>query len=65
MAILLAGHSYNAFAPEASQSVAKKLSSMGVTVIPGDCLAPVGSRPHRLAFRQSDPECRRHRHGAS
>jgi predicted CoA-substrate-specific enzyme activase len=40
MAILLAGHSYSAFAPEASQSVARKLSSMGVTVIPGDCLPP-------------------------
>jgi predicted nucleotide-binding protein (sugar kinase/HSP70/actin superfamily) len=45
MAILLAGHSYSAFAPEASQSVAKKLSSMGVTVIPADCLAPVESGP--------------------
>lgn len=41
-AILIAGHSYNAFTPEASQSVGKKLSSMGVTVIPADCLAPVG-----------------------
>ncbi|HVN33362.1 MAG TPA: anhydro-N-acetylmuramic acid kinase, partial [Thermoanaerobaculaceae bacterium] len=40
-AILLAGHSYNAFTPEASQSVGKKLSSMGVTVIPADCLVPV------------------------
>ncbi|HUI62720.1 MAG TPA: acyl-CoA dehydratase activase-related protein, partial [Steroidobacteraceae bacterium] len=40
-AILLAGHSYNAFTPEASQSVGKKLSSMGVPVIPADCLAPV------------------------
>ena len=39
--ILLAGHSYNAFTPEASQSVGKKLSSMGVTVIPADCLMPV------------------------
>jgi predicted CoA-substrate-specific enzyme activase len=37
-AILLAGHSYNAFTPEASQSVGKKLSSMGVTAIPADCL---------------------------
>jgi predicted CoA-substrate-specific enzyme activase len=42
-AILLAGHSYNAFSPEASQSVGKKLSSMGVTVIPADCLLPVTS----------------------
>ena len=44
-AILLAGRSYNAFTPEGSQSVAKKLSSMGVTVIPADCLAPVGDGP--------------------
>lgn len=44
-AILLAGHSYNAFTPEASQSIGKKLSSMGVTVIPADCLAPVGQGP--------------------
>ena len=40
-AILLAGHSYNAYAPEASQSVGKKLSSMGVTTIPADCLATI------------------------
>jgi len=44
-AILLAGHSYNAFTPEASQSVGKKLSSMGVTVIPADCLSPVRQGP--------------------
>lgn len=43
LAILLAGHSYNAYTPEASQSVGKKLSSMGVPVIPADCLAPVGT----------------------
>ena len=43
--ILLAGHSYNAYAPEASQSVGKKLSSMGVPVIPADCLTPVGAGP--------------------
>jgi predicted CoA-substrate-specific enzyme activase len=42
-AILLAGHSYNAYTPEASQSVGKKLSSMGVAVIPADCLMPVGT----------------------
>ncbi|HSB82590.1 MAG TPA: acyl-CoA dehydratase activase [Candidatus Methylomirabilis sp.] len=36
--ILLVGRSYNAYPPEASQSVARKLSSMGVRVIPGDCL---------------------------
>lgn len=40
-AIVLAGHSYSAFTPEASQSVGKKLSSMGVVTIPSDCLAPV------------------------
>ncbi len=39
-AVVLAGRSYNAYAPEASQSVGKKLSSMGVAVIPADCLAP-------------------------
>jgi predicted nucleotide-binding protein (sugar kinase/HSP70/actin superfamily) len=44
-AILLAGRSYNAFTPEGSQSVGKKLSSMGVTVIPADCLTPVGEGP--------------------
>ncbi len=49
-AILLAGHSYNAFAPEASQSVGKKLASMGVTVIPADCLAPVGTGPTSWHF---------------
>ena len=49
-AILLAGHSYNAFTPEASQSVGKKLSSMGVTVIPADCLAPVEKGPTAWHF---------------
>jgi predicted CoA-substrate-specific enzyme activase len=49
-AILLAGHSYNAFTPEASQSVGKKLSSMGVPVIPADCLAPVGDGPTAWHF---------------
>jgi predicted nucleotide-binding protein (sugar kinase/HSP70/actin superfamily) len=44
-AILLAGHSYNAYTPEASQSVGKKLSSMGVQVIPADCLMPAGPGP--------------------
>jgi len=38
-AIILAGHSYNAFTPEGSQSVGKKLSSMGVAAIPADCLS--------------------------
>lgn len=49
-AIVLAGHSYNAFTPEASQSVGKKLSSMGVPVIPADCLAPVGEGPTSWHF---------------
>ena len=49
-AILLAGHSYNAFTPEASQSVGKKLSSMGFTVIPADCLAPVEPGPTAWHF---------------
>lgn len=50
LAILLAGHSYSAFAPEASQSVARKLSSMGVTVIPGDCLTPLEAGPTAWHF---------------
>ncbi len=49
-AILLAGHSYNAYTPEASQSVGKKLSSMGVQVIPADCLEPVGAGPTAWHF---------------
>jgi len=49
-AILLAGHSYNAFTPEASQSVGKKLSSMGVAVIPADCLMPAGDGPTSWHF---------------
>ena len=49
-AILLAGHSYNAFTPEASQSVGKKLSSMGVPVIPADCLLPLGEGPTSWHF---------------
>jgi len=44
-AILLAGHSYNAYTPEASQSVGKRLSSMGVLAIPADCLMPAGAGP--------------------
>lgn len=36
--LLLVGRSYNAYPPEASQSIARKLASMGVRVIPGDCL---------------------------
>ena len=38
LTILLVGRSYNAYPPEASQSIARKLASMGVRVIPGDCL---------------------------
>jgi predicted nucleotide-binding protein (sugar kinase/HSP70/actin superfamily) len=49
-AILLAGHSYNAFTPEASQSVGKKLSSMGVSVIPADCLLSAGEGPTSWHF---------------
>ena len=49
-AILLAGHSYNAYTPEASQSVGKKLSSMGVPVIPADCLVPAGAGPTAWHF---------------
>jgi predicted CoA-substrate-specific enzyme activase len=49
-AIVLAGRSYNAYAPDASQSVGKKLSSMGVAVIPADCLAPVEEGPFAWHF---------------
>ena len=48
--VVLAGHSYNAFCPEASQSVARKLASMGVTVIPADCLMPVSPGPTAWHF---------------
>jgi predicted nucleotide-binding protein (sugar kinase/HSP70/actin superfamily) len=40
-AVVLVGRSYNAFTPEASQSVGKKLASMGVLAIPSDCLPSV------------------------
>ncbi len=49
-AILLAGRSYNAFTSEASQSVGKKLSSMGILTIPTDCLVPVGKGPTAWHF---------------
>jgi len=49
-AIVLAGHSYNAFTPEGSQSVGKKLSSMGVTAIPADCLLAAGAGPTSWHF---------------
>jgi predicted CoA-substrate-specific enzyme activase len=49
-AVLLAGHSYNAFTPEASQSVGRKLASMGVTAIPADCLLPVDRGPTAWHF---------------
>jgi predicted CoA-substrate-specific enzyme activase len=49
-AVVLAGHSYNAFSPEASQSVGRKLASMGVTVIPADCLATAERGPTSWHF---------------
>jgi predicted CoA-substrate-specific enzyme activase len=49
-AIVLAGRSYNAYAAEASQSVGRKLSSMGVAVIPADCLAPIEDGPFAWHF---------------
>jgi predicted nucleotide-binding protein (sugar kinase/HSP70/actin superfamily) len=49
-AIVLAGHSYNAFTPEGSQSVGKKLSSMGVAAIPADCLNLEGAGPTSWHF---------------
>ncbi len=49
-ALLLAGHSYNAFTPEASQSVGRKLASMGVTAIPADCLVAQGTGPTAWHF---------------
>ena len=49
-AIVLAGHSYNAFTPEGSQSVGKKLSSMGVAAIPADCLTPEAAGPTSWHF---------------
>lgn len=49
-AIVLAGHSYNAFTPEGSQSVGKKLSSMGIAAIPADCLLPEGAGPTSWHF---------------
>ncbi|HEY7217948.1 MAG TPA: acyl-CoA dehydratase activase [Candidatus Binatia bacterium] len=50
LAIVLAGHSYNAFTPEGSQSVGKKLSSMGVAAIPADCVTPEGAGPTSWHF---------------
>ena len=49
-AVILAGHSYNAFTPEGSQSVGKKLSSMGVAAIPADCLTPEAAGPTSWHF---------------
>lgn len=49
-AVLLAGHSYNAFTPEASQSVGRKLASMGVLAIPADCLVPANTGPTAWHF---------------
>ena len=49
-AIVLAGHSYNAFTPEGSQSVGKKLSSIGVAAIPADSLIAAGAGPTSWHF---------------
>lgn len=49
-ALLLAGHSYNAFTPEASQSVGRKLASMGVPAIPADCLVAGNPGPTAWHF---------------
>jgi len=49
-AVLIAGHSYNAFAPEASQSVGRKLASMGITAIPADCLTSDSRGPTAWHF---------------
>ncbi len=48
--VVLVGRSYNAFTPEASQSVGKKLSSMGVLAIPSDCLPPMEGGPTSWHF---------------
>lgn len=48
--LLLTGHSYNAFTPEASQSVGRKLASMGITAIPADCLMADGTGPTSWHF---------------
>jgi predicted CoA-substrate-specific enzyme activase len=49
-AIILVGRSYNAFSPQASQSVGKKLASMGVTAVPCDCLEPATPGPTPWKF---------------
>ncbi|MGD0898218.1 MAG: anhydro-N-acetylmuramic acid kinase, partial [Thermoguttaceae bacterium] len=43
--VILVGRGYNAFPTEASQSAARKLFSMGVRVIPGDCLPQRAAGP--------------------
>jgi len=43
--VVLVGRSYNAYPAEASQSVAKKLCSAGIRVIPGDCLPRARTGP--------------------
>ena len=48
--VLLTGHSYNAFTADASQSVGRKLASMGITAIPADCLMPVDHGPTAWHF---------------
>lgn len=49
-AVLLTGHSYNAFTADASQSVGRKLASMGIPAIPADCLQPVDEGPTAWHF---------------
>jgi predicted CoA-substrate-specific enzyme activase len=49
-AVVLAGRSYNAYAAEASQSIGRKLSSMGVAAIPADCLASIEEGPFAWHF---------------
>ncbi len=48
--VLLTGHSYNAFTAEASQSIGRKLASMGIAAIPADCLQPAGDGPMAWHF---------------
>ena len=49
-ALVLAGHSYNAFTPEASQSVGRKLASMGIITIPADSLMTESHGPTAWHF---------------
>lgn len=38
LGVILVGRSYNAFPPETSMNISRKLTSQGITVIPFDCL---------------------------